>query len=39
MGYWSKPNAFKVHGFLEIPMGDHRVKIIGVNVERFIKRF
>lgn len=37
MGYWSKPNVFKVQGFLEIPMGDHRVKITGVNVERFTK--
>lgn len=37
MGYWSKPNVFKVNNFIEIPMGKHRVKIAGVNVERFTK--
>ena len=37
MGYWSKPNVFKVLGFLEIPMGYQRVKIAGVNVERCTK--
>lgn len=37
MGYWSKPNVFKVCNFIEIPMGKHRVKITGVSVERFTK--
>lgn len=37
MGYWSKPNVFKVCNFIEIPMGKHRVKIIDVSVEKFTK--
>ena len=37
MGYWSRPNKFKVCNFIEIPIGKHRVKIIGVNVETFTK--
>ena len=37
MGYWSKPNVFKVHNFIEIPIGQHRVKITDVSVERFTK--
>lgn len=28
MGYWSKPNVFKVHSFLEIPMGTIELKLL-----------
>ena len=35
MGYWDKPNVFKVCDFIEIPMGKHRVRIIGVDVQPF----
>ncbi len=37
MGYWEKPNKFKVRNFMEIPMGNHRVKITDVRVENFTK--
>lgn len=35
MGYWSKPNIFKVCNFLEIPEGKHRVQITDVSVDRY----
>ena len=37
MGYWEKPNVFKMHDFMEIPMGKHRVRIVDVNVEKYGK--
>ena len=37
MGYWDKPNVFKVCDFIEIPMGKHRVRITGVDVQPFPK--
>ena len=37
MGYWEKPNVFKMHDFMEIPMGKHRVRILDVNVEKYGK--
>lgn len=36
MGVWeSKPNVYKEHDFIEIPEGEHRVKICNVSVEKF----
>ena len=37
MGYWEKPNIFKMPNFIEIPMGKHRVSIANVTVENFSK--
>lgn len=37
MGYWEKPNRFKVCNFMEIPMGKHRVKITDVRVANYSK--
>ena len=37
IGYWDKPNVFKVCNFIEIPMGKHRVKITDINVVRYSK--
>ena len=37
MGYWEKPNVFKMHDFMEIPMGKHRVRITNVSVENYSK--
>ena len=36
MGYWkSKPNRYNEYGFIEIPVGDHRVQICNVKKESF----
>ena len=36
MGYYSKnPNTYTQNNFIEIPEGNHRVKICNVKVERF----
>ena len=36
MGYYSKnPNTYTQNNFIEIPEGNHRVKIFNVKVERF----
>lgn len=36
MGYWkSKPNRYNEYDFIEIPKGDHRVKIFNVSKEKF----
>ena len=37
MGYWSKPNRYMEHSFIEIPEGSHRVRIVNVRIERFNK--
>ena len=37
MGYWARPNKFKVQNYIEIPMGAHRVQITDVQVESFSK--
>ena len=37
MGYWDKPNVFKIRNFIEIPVGKHRVKITNVSVENYPK--
>ncbi len=37
MGYWEKPNKFKVRNFMEVPMGNHRVRITNVKVENYSK--
>ena len=37
MGYWDRPNVFKVCNFIEVPMGAHRVKITSVSVVNYRK--
>ena len=37
MGYWEKPNKFKVCNFIEIPMGMHKVKIANISMQTFSK--
>ena len=39
MAWWlDKPNTYKHPGFINIPEGDHRVRIYKVEVERFQKQ-
>ena len=39
MAWWkNQPNTYIYKGFIDIPEGDHRVKICKVEVERFTKK-
>ena len=39
MAVWkNQPNTYKYQGFIDIPEGDHRVRICKVEVERFSKK-
>lgn len=39
MALWkNKPNTYKYRNFIDIPEGDHRVRICKVEVERFSKK-
>ena len=39
MAWWlNQPNTYKYHGFIDIPEGNHRVRICKVEVERFTNK-